>query len=358
MSNSLDGEQRTENIKEKALQFPALPSCQQDLLLPAAFFPSLLSRDTHPFLFKYILQSLYWIMSLPISSEALFYQLLLPITPLTPPFQLKSLLAKDKNLLWIPIIPVATLHLAFPSLMDFPKGTTYLLDSCFAPLPTDNPTSILPRKFMKQKILKNWNGNFSHQIITILLIDSTSVAISLFKPHLLKGMWEVGGKTWVLLPLGFHSGEGNGTPLQYSCLENPWMEESGGLQSMGSLRLWATERLHFHFSLSCIGEGNGNPLQRSCLENPRDGGAWWAAVYGVTQSWTRLKRLSSSSLVSMAFTSNVAPDTTKPCNFSFDVFVGPMWLAHTEGRDFRPNQLYLGSQCPGHACKIHNYGVK
>ena len=56
-----------------------------------------------------------------------------------------------------------------------------------------------------------------------------------------------------------------------------------------------TERLHFHFSLSCIGEGNGNPLQRSCLENPRDGGAWWVAVYGVTQSRTRLKWLSSSS---------------------------------------------------------------
>ena len=56
-----------------------------------------------------------------------------------------------------------------------------------------------------------------------------------------------------------------------------------------------TERLHFHFSLSCIGEGNGNPLQCSCLENPRDGGVWWAAVYGVAQSWTRLKRLSNSS---------------------------------------------------------------
>ena len=54
-----------------------------------------------------------------------------------------------------------------------------------------------------------------------------------------------------------------------------------------------TERLHFHFSLSCIGEGNGNPLQCSCLVNPRDGGAWWAAVCGVAQSWTRLKRLSS-----------------------------------------------------------------
>ena len=55
-----------------------------------------------------------------------------------------------------------------------------------------------------------------------------------------------------------------------------------------------TEQLHFHFSLSCIGEGNGNPLQCSCLENPRDGEAWWAAVYGVAQSQTRLKRLSSS----------------------------------------------------------------
>ena len=56
-----------------------------------------------------------------------------------------------------------------------------------------------------------------------------------------------------------------------------------------------TERLHFHFSPSCIGEGNGNPLQCSCLENPKDGGAWWAAIYGVAQSRTRLKRLSSSS---------------------------------------------------------------
>ena len=63
-----------------------------------------------------------------------------------------------------------------------------------------------------------------------------------------------------------------------------------------------TEQLHFHFSLSCIGEGNGNPLQHSCLENPRDGGAWWAAIYGVAQSWTRLKRLSSSSrLVSVLY---------------------------------------------------------
>ena len=63
----------------------------------------------------------------------------------------------------------------------------------------------------------------------------------------------------------------------------------GGLEELDT-----TKRLHFYFSLSCTGEGNGNPLQCSCLENPRNGGAWWAAVYGVAQSQTRLKRLSSS----------------------------------------------------------------
>ena len=75
----------------------------------------------------------------------------------------------------------------------------------------------------------------------------------------------------------------------------PWMEEPGRLQSMGSLRVghdWATS---LYFSLSCIGEDNGNPLQCSCLENTRDGGAWWAAVSGVAQSRTWLKRRSSSS---------------------------------------------------------------
>ena len=78
----------------------------------------------------------------------------------------------------------------------------------------------------------------------------------------------------------------------------PWTEEPGGLQSMGLLPVghnWVTS-----LSLSCIGKGNGNPLQCSCLENPRDRGAWWAAVYGAAQSWTRLKRLSSSSSSSRA----------------------------------------------------------
>ena len=155
--------------------------------------------------------------------------------------------------------------------------------------------------------------------------------------------------------LGRFPGGENGKPLQYSCLENsmdrgawqatsmdsqrvrhdwacthlvmglPWwfiVKESTcqcwrrrqwhptpvllsgkshgrrslvGCSPWGPKELDTTERLHFHFSLSCIGEGNGNPLQCSCLENPRDGGAWWAAIYGVAQSQTRLKRLSSSS---------------------------------------------------------------
>ena len=84
----------------------------------------------------------------------------------------------------------------------------------------------------------------------------------------------------------------------------PWTEEPGRLQSMGSLRVGHDWVIHFHFSLSCIGEGNGNPLQCSCLENPRDEGAWWAAVYGVAQSRTWLKRLSSSSSSNRLYSSS------------------------------------------------------
>ena len=90
------------------------------------------------------------------------------------------------------------------------------------------------------------------------------------------------------------SGEGNGNPLQYSCLENPrdrgawWVAVHGVAQSRTQLK-----RLSM---CTCIGEGNSNPLLYPCLENPRDRGAWWAAVYGVTQSQTWLKQLSSSNL--------------------------------------------------------------
>ena len=103
---------------------------------------------------------------------------------------------------------------------------------------------------------------------------------------LLSHLWDTSAYVWrrrwhptlVLLP-----GESHGWRRLVDC--SPW----------GCEELDMTEQLPFQFSLSCIGESDGNSLQRSCLENPRDGGAWWAAVYGVTQSRTRLKRLSSSS---------------------------------------------------------------
>ena len=81
------------------------------------------------------------------------------------------------------------------------------------------------------------------------------------------------------------AGKSHGWRILVGC--SPWSREESD----------RTEWLHFHFSLSCIGEGNGNPLQCSCLETPRGGGAWWAAVYAVAQSWTWLKWLSSSSII-------------------------------------------------------------
>ena len=118
----------------------------------------------------------------------------------------------------------------------------------------------------------------------------------------------------------------------------PWMEDPGRLQSMGSLRVG----LHFHFSLSCTEGGNGNPLQCSCLENPRDRGAWWAAIYGVAQSWTRLKQLSSSSSNS-AYKLNKQGDNIQPWHTPFPILnqsivpcpvligcsVSPLFLFHS-----------------------------
>ena len=92
----------------------------------------------------------------------------------------------------------------------------------------------------------------------------------------------------IWIELERENGEGNGSPLQYSCLENPMDGGAWGCSPWGGKESDMTEQLHFDFSLSCIGEGNGNPPQYSCLENPRDVGAWWAAVYGVAQSRTRL----------------------------------------------------------------------
>ena len=97
-----------------------------------------------------------------------------------------------------------------------------------------------------------------------------------WQPTLFRRQWH---PTPVLLP-----GKSHGQRSLVGC--SPWGREESD----------TTERLHFHFSFSCIGEGNGNPLQCSCLENPRDRGAWWAAIYGVTQSRTRLKWLSSNTI--------------------------------------------------------------
>ena len=104
---------------------------------------------------------------------------------------------------------------------------------------------------------------------------SSTVLLSSFYREDRRRRWH---PTPVLLP-----GKSHGSSSQVGC--SPW----------GPGELDTIERLHFHFSLSCIGEGNGSPLQCSFLENPRDGGAWWAAIYGVAQSQTQLKRLSSSS---------------------------------------------------------------
>ena len=106
-----------------------------------------------------------------------------------------------------------------------------------------------------------------------LLISSLYILLSLVSYW--RRQWH---PTPVLLP-----GKSHGQRSLVGC--SPWGHEESD----------PTERLHFHFSLSCIGEGNGNPLQCSCLENPRDRAAWWAAVYGVAQSQTWLKRLSRSS---------------------------------------------------------------
>ena len=113
--------------------------------------------------------------------------------------------------------------------------------------------------------------------------------------------------TPVLLP-----GKSQGRRSLVGC--SPWGREESD----------TTERLHSHFSVSCIGEGNGNPLQCSCLENPRDGGAWWAAVYGVEQSRTRLKQLSSSSssikqILLQVFPTGFQPSKTVTYNQSRNV---------------------------------------
>ena len=129
------------------------------------------------------------------------------------------------------------------------KSWSFLCETCFPSAPTSSRFS------------------YFHVVVT----SSFSVLYAFFW----RRQWH---PTPVLLP-----GNSHGRRSLVGC--RPWSREESDM----------TERLHFHFSLSCIGEGNVNPLQCSCLGNPRDRGAWWAAVYGVAQSWTILKRFSSSS---------------------------------------------------------------
>ena len=122
-----------------------------------------------------------------------------------------------------------------------------------------------------------------------------------------------------------------------------------GWVAFRGLRAWVskkhmTELLHFHFSLSCIGEGNGNPLQCFCLENPRNGGAWWAAIYGVPQSRTRLKRLSSSSssvCMSTSLSQVVPPSPPSPSGTLLGESVYPYYFL----------SLLPGSNVPWGQCK-------
>ena len=101
----------------------------------------------------------------------------------------------------------------------------------------------------------------------------------------------------VALPMRQSTSRGRTATFLKKKFQSAYVWSLVGCSPRGCEESDTTELLHFGFSLSPIGEGNGNPLQCSCLENPRDGGAWWAAVYGVAQSRTRLKRLSSSSML-------------------------------------------------------------
>ena len=121
--------------------------------------------------------------------------------------------------------------------------------------------------------------------------------------------------SWICYPVRRMGGEGNGTPLQYSCLETPWTEEPGRLQSMGLLRVghdWATSLSLFSFM---HWRRKWQPTPVFLPGESQGWGAWWAAVYGVAQSRTRLKRLSSSS--SMAFYTFVIEKKVK-------IFIGPI----------------------------------
>ena len=154
-------------------------------------------------------------------------------------------------------------------------------------------------------------------------------------------------RQWQLTPV-LLSGRSHGQRSLVGC--SPWgLEESD-----------TTERLHFHFSLPGIGEGDGNPLQCSCLENPRDGGAWWAAVYGVAQSQTRLKRLSSSSSRALQGFPGGANGSKEPVckcrrhrRLRFDPWVGKIpWR-----KAWQPSPIFLPGETHGQL-SVAGYGAQ
>ena len=146
--------------------------------------------------------------------------------------------------------------------------------------------------------------------------------------------------TPVLLP-----GKSHGRRSLVGC--SPWGREESDM----------TERLHFHFSVSCIGEGNGNPLHCSCLENPRDGGAWWAAVYGVAQSWTQLKWLRSLAAYIQEIVLTKLLSLCCACGQSCLTLCDPMHCQVSLSMEFSRQEYWSGVPFPSPG-DLPNSGIK
>ena len=182
----------------------------------------------------------------------------------------KLVMLSNHLILCCPLLLPASI---FPSIRVFSNESNE-----FQSIPIESGGQSIRASASASVLLKNIRGWFPVGCTSLISLQSKGLS-RLFSSTTTWKHWFLGAHpTPVLLP-----GKSHGLRSLVGCSQ--WGREE----------LDTTERLPFHFSLSCIGEGNGNPLQCSCLENPRDGGVWWAAVYGVAQSRTRLKQLSSSS---------------------------------------------------------------
>ena len=168
--------------------------------------------------------------------------------------------------------------------LGFKHKSSFLKPHTFPPIGCS-----LPKIFLDY-LLYFWHLTYIHLTLKITSMGSYCYTSVTNVKTGVKRVWTIVSRLY------YCYGEGKSTPVLLR-------GKSHGQRSLVGCSPWGREEsdttqwLHFHFSLACIGEGNGNPLQCSCLENPRDKGAWWAAVYGVAQSRTRLKRLSSSSSI-------------------------------------------------------------